>query len=142
MTLTTCHRSHLWIAAICVALSLWCLSGVAWAQTQEAPRWAVVLGASGPLADGASTYWAMGSPNVKENNPFFHHLFGSNVQPGEILGVKIAQAALTGAAVHYIGQQDRKSAIGFAVVSAAAHFLVSAINVRNGRQGRRWSSSH
>lgn len=137
MTPATFHRSHLWIAAICLALSLLCLSGIAWAQTpQEAPRWAVVLGASGPLADGASTYWALQHPNVREGNPFFYKLFGSNVQPGEILAFKVGQAALTGAALHYLGKEDRKGAIGLAIVTAAVHFWVSALNVRNGMKAR------
>lgn len=130
------RRRYLVIAIVCFLLSLWALSGVASAQTQEAPKWAVALAASGPLADGVSTYYALQQPDVREANQFYARLFGSDVTPGEILAVKVAQAAVFGAVVHAAGKQHRKAAIGVAILTASIHFAVSAWNVSQAHKAR------
>lgn len=105
-----------------------------------APKWAVALAASGPLADGISTAWAMhqSGPHARvgEGNSVYRKLFGADVTGGEILAAKIAQAAVWGAVIHYAGKQNRKAAIGVAIATAAIHFTVSALNVRNGMRAR------
>jgi hypothetical protein len=129
---------YLLIAVICFLLSLWCLSGIASAQTPQtsAPKWAVVLATAGPIADGLSTHYALGQPGVREGNPFFSHLFGSNVTRNEILGFKVGQAALTGWAVHSVGKVDRKGAIGIALLTAGVNFGVSYWNMKQVEKAR------
>jgi len=97
---------------------------------QSAPKWAIAMAAAGPLADGITTYHALQQPGTAEGNAFFHHLFGSNVRPGEIFMFKVGQAALTGAVVYAAGKKDRKAAIGAALVMSAINFGVSVMNLR------------
>jgi hypothetical protein len=125
------------VKAIATVLLL-CLASPVLAQEppQSAPKWAVVLATAGPLADGITTYQALGLPNVQEGNQFYARLFGDDVTRGQILGFKVAQAALTGAVVYAAGKRDRKAAIAGALVMSAINFGVSVLNVHTARKAR------
>jgi len=116
----------------------------------EAPAkrtpWAfTALAVAGPLADGISTYWAIKQSGpiarVAEGNAFFHHLFGSNVTPGEILAFKIVQATVMGLNAHYTPPNRRERAIFAAVSSAVIFGVVSTMNVRGGLAARRLNAT-
>lgn len=113
---------------LCGLLSLWCLSGIASAQT---PTWAVVLATAGPLADGASTYYALQQPGLGEGNPLF-----SRFTPGGILAVKIGEAAVLGVVVQRIGRTHRRRAIWLAVGLTVVHGSVTAWNLRLAQRQR------
>lgn len=139
MTPATFRRGQLLIAVVCMALGLLCLSGIAWAQTpaKPAPWWATSLAVAGPLADGLSTHYALGHPSVREGNPFFAHLFGSNVTRNEILAFKAGQAALYGWVTRSDWNRNRERAIGLLAVNVVVHAVVSGFNIQAARQARR-----
>lgn len=100
------------------------------------PWWATTLAVAGPLADGASTVYAMRQPGVVEGNPVFYHLFGSDVTSGEIMAFKVGQAVLVGTVVHYAGKRNRKAAIGVAVATFAINAVAVGINLRAARSAQ------
>jgi len=123
------------------ALALLCLfPSLSYAQTvtpeQSAPKWAVILATAGPLADGMSTYYALGQSNVREGNPFYSKLFGSDVTRGEIMAFKVGQAALTGGIIYAAGKTNRKAAIGVAIATAVINFGVSYWNIQQAQKAK------
>lgn len=114
-------------------------------SARPAPWWATTLAVAGPLADGLSTYYGIkqSGPNarVAEGNGFYHHLFGANVKPSEILAFKVAQAALMGYGVHAVGRQSRERAIGSALIQGAVHAVVSVLNMKNAAKARRLNAA-
>lgn len=105
------------------------------------PNWATAVAFAGPLADGASTCWAMAqsgpSVRVREGNGLYHKVFGSDVSCGNVLTVKALQSVLSGLAVKYAGGHSREAAIGSALMQGVLHAVVSGWNVRNGLKARR-----
>ena len=166
MTPKTFRRSLLWLSQLLILLGLLCLSAIA-AEAQplvisdhavlstfpppvepeppgkvtRTPRWATILAFAGPLADGATTCYAMAQSGpvvrVAEGNGFYHRLFGGNVTCGKVFGFKVLQSALSGTAVHYAGRQSLERAIGSALIQSAINFGVSAWNLRQARKARR-----
>ena len=134
----TFRRSLLWLSLVCFALALLCLSAIAAeAQTvrdRGSPWWATSLAVAGPLADGVSTVYALRQPGTVEGNPFYARLFGSDVSSGQIMAVKIGQAAVMGVVVHQVGKRSRKAAIGLSLLSAGLNLAVSAHNVRTAQR--------
>jgi hypothetical protein len=119
-------------------------------ETQPRPskrtHWGITtLAVAGPLADGLSTYWALKQSGpyarVEEGNTFYHKLFGNDVKPGEILGVKIGQAAVMGLVTHFAGEDYRARMIVTAAMSAVLHGVASTINIKNGRAVRRFNAT-
>ena len=112
---------------------------------RRTPRWVTTLAVAGPLADGLSTYWAIHQSGhgaaVTEGNGVFGRIFGSDVTPGEILAFKVGQAALSGLATHFASEETRPNVILSAIISVGIHGTVSARNIKNGRQARRWNAS-
>ena len=108
-------------------------------ETRSAPWWATAISVALPVADGLSTFYALQQPGTAEGNRFFHHLFGSNVRPAEILGFKVAQGAVMGLSTHYGWRnRDRRAGIVFSmVVSGIVHGRVTAKNLDNAALARR-----
>ena len=107
---------------------------------RPAPWWLTGLAVAGPLADGLSTYYAMQQSGpvakVVENNRFFHHVFGSNVRPGEILAFKLGQAVIMGYGVHAGYRNDKEKAIGIALMQAVMGGWYAARNLDNAARAR------
>ena len=166
MTPETFRRSLLWLSLVCIALALLCLSAIAAEARQimisdhavlsafpapmepeppdkvtRTPRWATILAFTGPLADGATTCYAMAQSGsvvrIAEGNGFYHRLFGGNVTCGKVFGFKVLQSALSGTAVHYAGRQSLERAIGSALIQSAINFGVSGWNLRQAQKARR-----
>lgn len=120
-----------------VLLAVLSVPGLASAQpTEGTPWWATTLAVAGPLADGATTVYALRQPGVVEGNTFYYRLFGSDVKAGEILAFKVGQAALFGAIVHAAGKQNRKAAIGVAVLTFGINVAVSGWNMKQAQRAQ------
>lgn len=106
------------------------------AKPKKSPAWATLASVLGPLADGASTAWAMNQsgPNarIQERNP----LYGSNPSAGKIMGIKAGQAALQGLLTHLIGKRSPTAAKIIGAGTGAIHGTVTGMNIKNGLKAR------
>ena len=101
---------------------------------KHGPRMATLLNILAPLADGASTAWAMNQsgPNARivESNP----IYGKNPSAGKIMGIKASQAAIMGLLSHFGGGEGngRGAAKVSAGINAATGGYATAMNIKNG----------
>ena len=111
-------------------------------------KWWSIAMASGYMADGATTWWAMSQPGpaakIRETNGFYHKLFGPDVKGWQVMAFKTGQAAVLGFGLHQIAKHTpgKERVVYVAVLHTVVSGVISTVNIKRGLSARRLNAAY